>query len=108
MLHPLSQTGVFIYSSLGKWAFPLSCGVFLSLPLLQALLLLVAAGCVPPLLHSLARLVYLQFCEALPLPTSSMLRAPCPLCYVSFLLLLLIIQFFFFPGLGVSLSRELC
>jgi hypothetical protein len=35
-------------------------------------------------------------------PPSSVLRAPRPLCYVSFLLLLLIIQFFllFFPGWG--------
>jgi hypothetical protein len=33
-------------------------------------------------------------------PPSSGLRAPCPLCYMSFLLLLLIIQFFFsfFPA----------
>jgi hypothetical protein len=38
------------------------------------------------------------------------LRAPCPLCYVSFLLLLLIIQFAFsfFPWVGVGLSRGLC
>jgi hypothetical protein len=39
-------------------------------------------------------------CEGLPLPSSTALRVPCPLCYMSFLLLLLIIQFFFsfFPG----------
>jgi hypothetical protein len=28
-LHQLSQASVFIYSSHGKWVFPLSCGVFL-------------------------------------------------------------------------------
>jgi hypothetical protein len=41
-------------------------------------------------------------CEEFPLPTSLVLRVPCPLCYVSFLLLLLIIQFFspFFPRWG--------
>jgi hypothetical protein len=41
-------------------------------------------------------------CEGFPLPPSSVLRTPCPLCYMSFLLLLLIIQFFslFFPGWG--------
>jgi hypothetical protein len=46
--------------------------------------------------------VHLQFCEGLPLPHSSELRAPCPLCYVSFCCYCLIIQFFFsfFPGWG--------
>jgi hypothetical protein len=41
-------------------------------------------------------------------PHPSALRTPCPLCYVSFLLLLFIIQFgffLFFPWVGVSLSR---
>jgi hypothetical protein len=46
------------------------------------------------------RLVYLQFCGGLPLPPSSALRAPHPLCYMSFLLLLLIIQFLFLFSLG--------
>jgi hypothetical protein len=27
-LHPLSQACVFVYSSRGKWVFPLSCGPF--------------------------------------------------------------------------------
>jgi hypothetical protein len=36
----------------------------------------------------------------IPLPSSSALRVPHPLCYVSFLLLLLIIQFLFFPWVG--------
>jgi hypothetical protein len=48
-------------------------------------------------------------CEGFPFPYSSALRAPCLLCYMSFLLLLLIIQFFvFFPWEGVGLSREIC
>jgi hypothetical protein len=41
-------------------------------------------------------------------PPFSALRVPHPLCYVSFLLLLLITQFLFFPWVGVSLSRGLC
>jgi hypothetical protein len=41
-------------------------------------------------------------CEGFPLPPSLVLRAPHPLFYVSFLLLLLLIQvfFLFFPGWG--------
>jgi hypothetical protein len=54
-LHLLSDGGVFIYSLHGKWVFPLSCGVFLPPPFSQALLLLVA-GCAPPLLCSPTRL----------------------------------------------------
>jgi hypothetical protein len=41
-LHPLSLACMFIYSSCGKWVFPLSCGVFLPLLLLQAFPLLLA------------------------------------------------------------------
>jgi hypothetical protein len=44
-LHPLSQVIMFIYSSLEKWFFPLSCVVFLPLPLLQVFLLLVSGQC---------------------------------------------------------------
>jgi hypothetical protein len=40
-------------------------------------------------------------CEGFPLPTSSALREHHPLCYVPFLLLLLIIQFLFFPWWGL-------
>jgi hypothetical protein len=50
-----------------------------------------------------SRLLQPACCEGFPLPPSSVLRAPRPLCYVSFLLLLLIIQFFFFfPWVGFS------
>jgi hypothetical protein len=98
-LHPLFQACMFIYSSRGKWVFPppvefsflhhfykLSCSWLLS---------------VSPLLPSPADLLW----GISPSP-SSVLRSPCPLCYVS-LLLLLIIQFFF-PWVGVGLSRGLC
>jgi hypothetical protein len=60
------------------------------------------------LLPSPALLVYLQFCEGFPSP-ASVLQALHPLCYMSFLLLLLITQFiFFFPWVGVGLTRVLC
>jgi hypothetical protein len=51
-------------------------------------------------------LVYLQFREGFPLPPSSALKAPHPLCYMSFLLLLLIIQFFFLLSLGGGSSVQ--
>jgi hypothetical protein len=51
-------------------------------------------------------LFQLAYCEGFPLPPPFALRATCPLCYVSFLLF--IIQFLFFPWVGVSLSRRLC
>jgi hypothetical protein len=41
-LHLLSQACMFIYSSRGKWVFPLSCGVFLPPLHLQAFQLLIA------------------------------------------------------------------
>jgi hypothetical protein len=44
----------------------------------------------------------------IPLPHSSALRVPHPLCYVSLLFLLLITQFLFFPRVGVGLSSGLC
>jgi hypothetical protein len=58
-----------------------------------------------PTLSGHAQLVYLQFQEGFPFPTSSAHRAPHPLCYVSFLFLLLITQFLFFPWVGVGLCR---
>jgi hypothetical protein len=69
---------------------PLSCGVFLPLPPLQVFLLLVA-GHVPLLLPSLAGLFIYSSMKDFP-STPFGAWAPHPLCYVSFLLLLLIIQ----------------
>jgi hypothetical protein len=88
----------------GSGSSPLSCGVFLPPPLLQAFPLLVA-GHVSLLLPSPAGLLW-----GISPPRPSVLRVPHPLCYLSFLLLLLIIQgfFSFFPLVEVSLSRELC
>jgi hypothetical protein len=85
---------------MGSGSSPLSCGVFLPLPLLQAFPLLVG-GRMPLLLPSPASLLW-----GIPItPPPLALRAPWPLSCVSFLLLLLIIQFFpFFPGWGLVCS----
>jgi hypothetical protein len=104
-LHLLSQAGVFIYSSHGKWVFPLSCGVFLPLPLLQAFLLLIA-GRVLPLLPSLAQLVYLQFCEGFPPPLFGAQGTP-PSLLLSFFVVVVIAYysvFLFSLGGGQSVQ----
>jgi hypothetical protein len=85
---------------MGSGSSPLSCGVFLSLPLFQAFLLLVA-GRVPLLLPFPAGLLW-----GISPPPSSVLRVPCPLCYMSFLLLLLIIQYLFLFSLGGGRSVQ--
>jgi hypothetical protein len=76
-LHSLSQACVFIYSSCGKWVFPLSCAVFLPPPLLQAFLLLITGwcccSCQPPCLFTahVGSGSSLFSCEVfLPLPLS--------------------------------------
>jgi hypothetical protein len=86
---------------MGSVPSPLSCGVFLPLPLLQASLLLVA-GHVPPPLPSPA-----GFWGISPPPLFGTQGTPPSLLHV-FLLLLLIIQFLFLPWVKVGLSRGLC
>jgi hypothetical protein len=96
VLHPPSLASMFIYSSRGKWPSSLLLWSFPPTATFQSFSLLVA-GRVPPLL------VYLRFCEGFPLPPFMALRVHHPLCYLSFLLLLFIIQLFFlffFPGWG--------
>jgi hypothetical protein len=44
-MHPHSQACMFIYSSCGRWVFPLSCAVLLPPPLSQAFLLLITGQC---------------------------------------------------------------
>jgi hypothetical protein len=106
-LHPLSQAGMFIYSSREKWAFP---PLPLSFPPSTTFTSFPTPGCWacatdPVFSHSACLFTALW---GISLPPSSALRVPHPLCYVSFLLLLLlIIQFFFFPWVGVGLSRGL-
>jgi hypothetical protein len=68
--------------------------------------LLGAHPCSHPLWPGLACLFTVP--GGMPLPHSSVLRAPHPLCYMSLLFLLLITQFLFCPQVGVSLSRGLC
>jgi hypothetical protein len=75
---------------------PLSCGVFLPLPLLQASCSWLLGMCIHSCLLQLA-------CEGFPLLPSSVLRAPCPLCYMSFLLFIAYYSVFFsfFPQWGL-------
>jgi hypothetical protein len=86
---------------------PLSCGVFLPLPLLQAFPLQDCwVGAATPAFS--IQLVYLQFREGLPLPHfGAQGTLPSLLCVF---FVVVIIQFFFsfFPWVGFSLSRGLC
>jgi hypothetical protein len=97
-LQLFSPASMFIYSSHGKWAFPLFCEVSLPPPLLQALLLLVAGRCHPSCL--LWWLVYLQFCEWLPLPPFSAQGTPPSLLHVLFVVVAYFSVFSFFPVWG--------
>jgi hypothetical protein len=94
-VHPLSQASVFIYSSHGKWVFPPSPVEFSS----HRCFYRFSCSWLLGVCHC-SCLLQLAFCEGFSLPASSVLRAPHPLCYISFFLLLLIIQVFFsfFPG----------
>jgi hypothetical protein len=84
-----SPAGLFIYSSRGKWSSPPSCGVFLP-PLLYKLFCSWLLG----VCHCSCLLQ--PACEGFPLPPPLALRVSCCLCHMSFLLLLLSIQFLFF------------
>jgi hypothetical protein len=105
-LHPCSQACMFIYSSCGKWAF---LTLLWSFPPAAAFTSFPApdcwAGAATPAFSSRACLFTVPW--GISPPASLALRAPCPLCFVSFLLLF-IIQFLFFPWVGVGLSRVLC
>jgi hypothetical protein len=99
-LHQLSQASVYIYSSRGKWVFPL---LLWSFPPSAAFTGFPTPGCwvcaAAPAFSGPACLFTVPW--GIPLPLSLVLRAPHPLCYVSFFffffsLLLLIIQFLFF------------
>jgi hypothetical protein len=53
-------------------------------------------------------LLQLACCEGFPLPLSFVLGVPHPLCYISFCCYCLLLSFFFFfPWVGVGLSRGL-
>jgi hypothetical protein len=83
----------------GSGSFPLSCGVFLPLPLLHVFLLLVA-GHVPPLLPYPAWLVYLQFCEGFPSPPLRCSGLLPSLLRVFIVLIAYYSVSLFFPGWG--------
>jgi hypothetical protein len=107
----LLSAAVFVYSSCGWWVFPHSCGVFLPPPLSQTFPLLVA-GHVPPLppepLQPVPPACLFTVLGRIPLPCSSALSAPHPLCNMSLLFLMFITQFLFFPQVEVGLSSGLC
>jgi hypothetical protein len=80
---------------------PLSCGVFLPPPLLQALLFMVA-GRLPPLLPSAAQVVYLQFCEGFSSPHFCAQGTPPSLLRVFIVLIAYYSVSLCFPGWGRS------
>jgi hypothetical protein len=95
---PASLAGLFIYSSRGNWVFP---SLLWSFPPTATFTSFPTPDCwacaAAPAFSSW--LVVRDF----PSPPS-VLRVPCPLCYMSFLLLLLIIQVFFPLGGGWSVQ----
>jgi hypothetical protein len=101
---------MFVYSSRGKWVFP---PLLWSFPPSITLTSFPAPGCwvraTTPARGSLAHPAFLFTVPGrVPFPQSSALCAPHPLSCMSYLFLLIITQFLFFPGMEVGLSRELC
>jgi hypothetical protein len=106
----LLPAAMFVYSSCGKWVFP---PLLWSFPPSATLTSFPAPGCwvcaPTPARASLAHLACLFTVPGrIPLPQSSVLRVSHPLSCVSYLFLLLINQFLFFPRVEVGLSRGLC
>jgi hypothetical protein len=100
-LHPRCQACVFIYSSRGKWAFP---PLLWSFPPTATFTSFPAPA--PPSLARPALFIYSSRRDSRPPPSA--LRVPHPLCYVSFLLLLLITQFLLFSlGGGRSVQEAM-
>jgi hypothetical protein len=102
-LHPLSLACVLFTAHVGGGSSPLSCGVFLPLPLykLSCSWLLGVHPCSPWSLPGQAQLVYLQFWKGFPSPP--LWCSVCPtlfaMClYCSYCLLL---SFSFFSGWGL-------
>jgi hypothetical protein len=109
-LHLLSQAGMFIYSSRGKWAFPLLLWIF---PPTAAFTSFSTSGCwacaTAPAFSS--PLFYLQFREGFPSLPFRCSGHPTlfDMCLIFFCYCLFFsFSFSFFPGVGVGLSRELC
>jgi hypothetical protein len=99
-LHPLSLFFFLFIVHIGSWSSPLSCGVFLPLPLLQAFPLLVA-GRVLLLLPSLAGLFI--YSSGRDFSSPPLWNSVHPALFVTclFCCYCLLFSFFsFFPGLG--------
>jgi hypothetical protein len=95
----LLPAAMLVYSSCGKWVFPPLLWSFSPSATLTSFPASGCWACAPtPARGSL---------ERIPFPQSSALRAPQTLFCVSYLFLLLITQFLFFPEVEVSLSRGL-
>jgi hypothetical protein len=106
----LLPVAMFVYSSRGKWVFP---PLLWSFPPSATLTSFPAPGCLAhatvPARGSPARPASLLTVPGrIPFPQSLVLSVPHTLSCVSYLFLLLITQFLFFPGVEVSLSRGLC
>jgi hypothetical protein len=106
----LLPAAMFVYSSHGKWVFP---PLPWSFPPSTTLTSFPAPGCwvraPAPTRGSLVHPACLFTVPGrIPFPQSLALSAPHPLSCVSYLFLLLISQFLFFPRVEVSLSRGLC
>jgi hypothetical protein len=108
-LHLLSWPACLFTAHVGSGSSPLSCGVFLPPPLSQAFPFLVAGHAPLPLPSPAWPSFFIYSSRRDSPPPFSALRAPHPLCYVSLLFLLLIIQFLFFsPGGGRSVQGLCC
>jgi hypothetical protein len=106
----LLPAAMFVYSSRGNWVFP---PLLWSFPPSTTLISFPAPGCwvhAPnPTRGSPACLACLfTVPRKIPFPQSLALSAPHPLSCMSYLFLLLITQFLFFPQVEVNLSRGLC
>jgi hypothetical protein len=107
-----SRVVVLVYiptSSVGSGPFPLSCGVFLPLPLLQALpLLFVGCVCCCSCLLLPGLFIYSSMWD---FPFPHLQRSGHPALFATCLYCcycLLFSIFSFFPWVGVDLSRGLC
>jgi hypothetical protein len=100
-LHRLSQAGVFVYSSCGKWVFP---PLLWSFPPTAAFTSFPAPGCwagaAAPAFSSSAQLVSLQFQEGFPSPPFGAQGAQPSLLCVFIVVIAYYSVSLFFPGWG--------
>jgi hypothetical protein len=107
-LHPVSQACMLFTVHMGSGSSPLSCGVFLTPPLLQSFPLLVAGGTpqLPPSPIRPSLFIYSSWRDSLP-HFGAQGSPPTLLC-----VFIVVIAYYsvplFFPRVGVGLSRGLC